>query len=315
MTDFYKDKKVVVTGGAGFLGKHLIDQLLEREANVVVVIDDFSRGKNRVQGAEYFLPICANKVFEQADMVFNLAARVAGVEFNQKNHYNMFTENIKINLRYIQLAQQYNISRFLQVSSVCVYPDEQTNPCDDYKEIVGNPNQANDGYAWSKRMGESLVKWSSIPFVVIARPSNLFGPLDYFDDKTSHVIPSLIKKVLSGKEFDVFGTGNEIREFIYVKDAADGLVHLMEHGLNREAYNLGTNGRTQISIKELLQLIQSVIDVDSHYVFSTKVDSGDSIRWSNCDKIESTGWKYKTGLDIGLRSTIEWYLKHEQTTS
>lgn len=317
-TKFYKDKKVVVIGGSGFLGYHLVKRLIELGAQITV-IDNYERGQNIIGNSKvkYFnfdivkhFEIC-QRLIQNSFVMFNLAAKVAGVIYNQQNQLEMLTKNINRQFKPLLLASENDVPHYMQMSSVCVYPDNETNPCDDdlTTSEMKAANSANSGYAWAKRMGELAVTHSTLEHAVIARPSNLFGPLDYFDDESSHVVPALIKKCLNDDIIEVYGTGDEVREFIYVDDAADGLLKLMENGKHKQVYNLGTNGRTKISIKNLLTIIQDLTNTQNkQVVFSSEFDSGDNFRWSDCTKLEKvTGWKAETTMQVGLHETIMWY--------
>jgi GDP-L-fucose synthase len=307
---FWTGKRVIVTGGAGFVGSHLVELLLSEEAQVVV-LDDFSRGSMKAQGASYFRTDVggarASVFYENAFAVFNLAAHVAGVIYNQKNHLEMFHQNMRLLSAPLLAAEQAGASRFLQVSSVCAYAPENLTPCEESKGQEGQPTPANEGYSWAKRMGERVAGWSSAPHVVTVRPSNIYGPRDYFDER-AHVIPALIKKALDDERIIVNGTGNEWREFLYVEDAARGMMHALEHGAHGEAYNLGTGGDTCVPIRVLVKMIQQATNTERKpVVFSADHDAGDEKRYSDCSKIRALGWKHQIGLDEGLFNTVEWF--------
>lgn len=316
MSNFYKDKKVIVTGGAGFIGSHLVNKLLARGAHVVV-IDDHSRGRNTNEkveafsaSIEYYNGTHLKNIFRDAFAVFNLAAAVTGVLFNQSHHAYMFRENVEPLRLAVQIAELCHAPHFLQVSSVCVYGEGYTSPCDDTKELIGEPTKANSGYAHAKRMGEKFVEWSNLEHAVIVRPSNIYGPCDYFDQETAHVIPALIRKCIEDDEVEVYGTGQEVREFLYVEDAARGMLHALEYGEHREAYNLGTNawGGAIVKIEQLAKTIMTILGVDKPIRFSNEFDAGDNLRWSCANKLANLGWSHETDLLEGLERTIEWYL-------
>lgn len=321
MSDFWKDQLVIVTGGCGFVGSHLVE-LLQAEGARVEILDDGSRGQNKPKGVKIYPYDAANgdaceRVFAGAFAVFNLAASVAGVTYNQGHHMEMFYRNLDLQTVPVVASEVCKVPHFLQVSSVCVYGEDANAPAQE--NYLGNAlTAANDGYSWSKRMGERVIGWSNLPHYVIVRPSNIFGPRDYFDDK-AHVIPALIKKALAeGDAIEVFGTGHEIREFLYVEDAARGMMHALQTGMHGEAYNLGTNGNTAVSIEQLIATIQRIIRdrkkllVSSEYhkplLFSNEFDPGDSERWSDCKKIKHLGWSHQVTLEEGLHKTISWYL-------
>jgi nucleoside-diphosphate-sugar epimerase len=312
MSSFWQGKRVVVTGGAGFLGSHLCPLLFQAGAHVLI-LDDWSRGNNLKEGESSFVQDDAGEIencldaFRGAEVVFNLAASVAGVLYNQSHQLEMFERNMRLQTAPVIAAERAGVSHFLQVSSVCVYaPDHQT-PAFEGRGQWDEPVDANVGYSWSKRMGERAALWSSLPHGVIVRPSNMYGPRDYFDDR-AHVIPALIRKCLFDDIIRVHGTGREVREFLYVEDCARGMLAAVEHGQHGEVYNLGTNGRTKIDMATLVMYIQKetgTLDKPVEYIGG---DGGDAARWSNCDKAErDLGWTYETDLTEGLRRTVEWY--------
>lgn len=312
---FWDGQQVIVTGGAGFVGSHLVELLLDAGA-MVHVADDYSRGSNMVAGAVYhecdvssseqLQTLC---VHTKPTAIFNLAAAVAGVIYNQSNHLEMYDRNMRLQTVPVQVAETLGTKRFLQVSSVCVYAPDYNHPCEEPYGQLDAPTKANEGYSWAKRMGEHVATWSKISHVVTVRPSNVFGPRDYFDEK-AHVIPALIKKALSQNVIEVNGTGKEQREFIYVKDIASGMMYALERGANREVYNIGTHGDTCISIGSLMTMIQRETGTLQKPVkFSSTHDAGDLARWSDCSKIHKLGWQHKIGMMEGLRQTVNWYLE------
>ena len=311
MSNFYSGRRVIVTGGAGFAGSHLVEALILRGAQVIV-LDDFSRGREYIDGAFYtkcdvgdYLA-CFNG-FKKADIVFNLAATVAGVLYNQNHHLEMFDSNLRLLTAPVIAARDMGIPYFLQVSSVCVYAPEWVSGSVEEFGRAGEPVDANAGYSWSKRMGERVALWGGLPHVVVVRPSNLYGPRDYFDDK-AHVIPALIRKAITDDEIRVHGTGLEMREFLYVEDVAEGMIAALEHGSNGGIYNLGTHSRTVISIANLIAMIQDITNTKHKQVTFIGGNAGDSARWSDCVKAETElKWRAKTDLREGLTKTVEWY--------
>jgi GDP-L-fucose synthase len=159
-------------------------------------------------------------------------------------------------------------------------------------------------------MGERICDWAfegSSTRYVIVRPTNIYGPRDYFDE-TAHVIPALIRKFSSGKDaVEVFG-GNQKREFIYVEDVARGMLAAAEHGQRGEAYNLGTNGGTQVNIRELALTIAEITDFQGHINFVEGAPTGDRSRSTDSGKANALGWDYIMTLESGLQRTVDWWL-------
>lgn len=315
MESFWTGKRVVVTGGAGFVGSHLVEALVEAYS-IVTVMDDFSRGFTRIDDARYICCDSGELSLESGscDVFFNLAASVAGVIYNQSHQLEMFGRNMRLQTEPVISAEKANVKHFLQVSSVCVYAPECQDGSTEDTGHWGEPVFANAGYSWSKRMGERTALWSGIPNVVIVRPTNMYGPRDYFDDR-AHVIPALIRKCTEDEVIEVHGSGREVREFLYVKDAVRGMMLAVEHGEHRGVYNLGTHGSNKISISDLVTMIQSITGTLNKRVIFVGGDGGDSRRWSNCLRArDALGFYADTLLEDGLRETIEWYTREKVIT-
>ena len=308
-------KKVVVTGGAGFVGSHLVEELLRLGAEVLV-LDDFSRGTiNYIKGAKYLrvdvglLEPCRTN-FKGASVVFNLAASVAGVIYNQSHHAEMFYENIRLQTAPAIAAAEVGVERFVQVSSVCIYGKAYNSPAIDGLgySTIGEPVLANEGYSWSKRMGELAATWSGIPRVAIVRPSNVFGPRDHFDDR-AHVIPALIKKTYEDEVVVLHGDGSQKREFVYVTDVAKGMIAAATGTPDGvKAYNIGAGPSNMISIYNLAKMIMDVSGYRKEIATTPSEDGGDSIRYSDTKKAkEVLGWEATVPLKRGLKKTINWW--------
>ena len=320
MTDFYQDQNVVVLGGAGFVGQHLCRALEARGADVRV-IDNLSRHESQLaQVAEagrfhrikiwHDSPIFTNVLSHiNPFAVFNLAASVAGVEYNQSHHNQMFLDNVQPQTIPVMVCERLGVPHFLQVSSACVYGEDANAPAVEYT-LGGEPVGANAGYSWAKRMGERVVQWSNLQHAVIVRPANVYGPGDWYDER-AHVIPKLIRGYAKAKsDVKMFGDGSQIREFIYVDDAAEGMIHALEFGEHKAAYNLGTGGKTLCSMRELHTMIANIcgsVRVAAPGASPT-FDKGDNARFSDCQKMAELGWVANTNFRGGLTVTIEAYL-------
>jgi len=310
--DFYRGKNIAVTGGCGFVGGTLVKKLVDAGANQVVVLDTMVRGNRKIKGALYHpsdvtrLESCAFW-FKRVDVVFNLAASVAGVLHNMSHHTEMYTENIGLVTTPVMAAQQEGVKHFLQVSSVCIYDPRLNHPSFEESGMLGEPHFANAGYAEAKRDGERMIQWSNLDHAVIVRPSNIYGPFDYFDEK-AHVIPALIRKSIDDDVIHLYGPSQTEREFIFVHDVADGMMHAMAYGRNKTAYNIGCHGKNKVSMILLAEMIREGVGYpEKEIIVHSDEGGGDPIRFSSCSRMNDLGWRWSTPLDDGLLRTIEWY--------
>lgn len=314
MSDFYEGQNVVVLGGAGFVGQHLCKALEDRGA-AVYVIDNLSRNRTQFfqqDERHYKIDIarCPPRLFTgglrttNPFAVFNLAGAIAGVEYNQKHHNQMFLDNVRLQTIPVMVCEQLGVPHYLQVSSACVYGADANAPAIE-AVLGGEPVGANAGYSWAKRMGERAIQWSNLEHAVIVRPSNIYGPGDWYDER-AHVIPKLIKGYYGGTA-KMFGNGLPVREFIYVGDVVEGMIHALKHGADKEAYNLGSG--SHYSIASLHQIIASHFGTVMVPPQLADFDQGDDKRFSDCSKIAELGWTAKTSLPTGLKKTIEAYLE------
>jgi len=318
---FWKNKKVLVTGGAGFIGSHLVELLLSKGAEVSITylkgssLKNIENVKNKINLIEANLMNLNDciKACKGQQIVMNLAARVAGIEFNRMHPATMLRDNIILQQNVIEAARINEVERFLVVSSACVYPANAKIPTPETEGFKGEPEKTNSGYGWGKRFGELLAEKYSEEFgmkIAIARPYNAFGPRDNFNPETSHVIPSLINKVFAREEpLIVFGSGKPKRSFCFVEDVALGLMLCVEKGIGKGAINIGSN--EEITIKQLVKLICNISGFNPKIVFDLTKPDGQMRRKSDNSKAKKIlGFKAKTSLKEGLKKTIEWYKKN-----
>lgn len=324
---FYTGKRVAVLGGAGMIGSQLVELLIEKEAEVTAY-DDFSRGRwqnlygkgcdvQRIDIIEERQALL--KAFRRSryDVVFNLAAKVTGMHYNHDHHTRMFFDNMQLMMIPLSIAASCKVPLFLQASTVCVYPREMSFPVSEEEGHVGEPEPTNAGYGWAKRMGERLAQWvcqESDMKVGITRFSNVFGPRDYFDDETSHVIPALIKRTLSDEpHVTVYGSGKQVREFLYSRDAAMGAMKVLRHYPEADPVNIG-NPYNRITINALAMAIGVIAGSCKPIVNVTNVyPEGYPKRGSDIGKLlKVTGWRPQTDLDEGLEEAIQWYKENRE---
>src|SRR3989338_8613684 len=266
INNFWENKKVLVTGGAGFVGSHLVEKLVKRNARVSV-LDNLQNGKkenlNSVKNKVNLIKgdctdiSTALKVCSDQDIVMNLASRVGGIEYNRIHQATMLRDTLLIGTTMIEAAHRCGVERFLVVSSACVYPRNCSIPPPETEGFLDEPEPTNGGYGWGKRMAELLGKYYMEEFgmkIGIARPYNCYGPRDHFDPKVSHVIPAIIKRVFDGENpLKVWGSGKQTRAFLYVEDFCRGLLLMTEKYPAADPVNIGAND--EVSIKELIEMI------------------------------------------------------------
>lgn len=319
---FWRNKKVLVTGGTGFIGSHVVENLVDLRAKVSVLdrmkdkkIKNIGYLKDKVSfiHGDCTNPSDAQKACDNQEIVLNLAAHVGGIEYNMSHQATLLRDNSLIATTMLDAGLKANIERFLVVSSACVYPRECKVPTPETEGFVGEPELTNGGYGWGKRIGELLGRYYSEEFgmkVGIVRPYNCYGPRDNFDPKVSHVIPGLIKRVFDEENpVNVWGSGKQTRAFLYVEDLAKGLILAIEKYPVADPVNLGVD--EEVSIKNLIEKIISISGKKTEVKFDTSKPDGSPRR--NCDNSKAKdkiGFIAKTTFDEGLQKTIDWYRKH-----
>ncbi len=325
MVDFYDGKKVLVTGGAGFIGSHLVEMLVKRGARVSVpvrseksYVEFLGDVKNDVEivyadllDAQRTKEIAAGK-----DIVMNLAANVGGIEYNIKHPGSIFRDNLQIFMNVIEAARHAEVERFLVTSSACVYPRHCEIPTPEAEGFRDRPEPTNEGYGWAKRMEEFLGDAYHREYgmkVGIARPYNCYGPRDNFNPESSHVIPALIKRVIDGENpLQVWGDGSASRSFLYVTDFARGLIEVCEKYAESDVVNIGADEET--TIKDLVEKIVELSGVDTAIEFDISKPTGQPRRHCDITKAaEKLDYKAQMSLEDGLRNTIEWYKEHKNS--
>lgn len=324
MSGFWKQKKVLVTGGTGFIGSHVVEKLIALGASVTV-LDRIRNGRIKhiphlkdtvkfIQG-DCADPEVALGACRKQDIVMNLAARVGGIGFNRTHQGTMLYNNLDIESTMMDSARKAGVGRFLVISSACVYPHDAKIPTPESEGFRGEPEETNGGYGWAKRMAEKLGQYYAEEFgmkVGIVRPYNAYGPRDHFDPASSHVIPALIKRVMDGENpVVVWGSGKQTRAFLYVEDLAEGMILAIEKYPVPDPVNLGTD--EEVSIADLVKKIIRISGSKAGIRFDRTKPDGSSRRNSDNTKArKKIGFLAKTSLDEGLEKTIEWYKEHFQ---
>lgn len=305
---FWDNKEILLTGGAGFLGSYVVEQLESRGV---------SRDQIRIpRSRETDLRIWENcvDVVSDIDIVIHLAAKVGGIGFNQNNPATLFYDNAIMGIQLIEAARQADVSKFVTVGTVCAYPKFTPVPFSEDELWNGYPEETNAPYGLAKKMllVQSQAYRQQYGFnAIYLLPVNLYGPGDNFDPASSHVIPALIKKFVDATrdgtdEVEVWGTGAASREFIYADDAARGIVLAAEQYNKPEPVNIGSG--MEISIRDLVDLIVEATGYSGQVRWDATKPDGQPRRCLDTSRAEREfGFSAEMGFADGIRRTIEWY--------
>jgi GDP-L-fucose synthase len=313
VSEFWKDKRVVVTGGAGFLGSYVVEKLQERGCENIFVPRSKDYDLTREEAIIRLLKDT------KPHMIIHLAAVVGGIGANRENPGSFFYKNLMMGVQLIEQARLHNVDKFVAIGTICAYPKYTPVPFKEEDLWNGYPEETNAPYGLAKKMMlvQSQAYRQQYGFnSIYLLPVNLYGPRDNFDPKTSHVIPALIKKcvdaVNEGKdEIVVWGTGNATREFLYVEDCAEAIVLAAEKYNGSDPVNIGSG--FEISIKDLAKLIAELTGFKGRIVWDTTKPDGQPRRRLDTTKAEKYfGFKAKTDFREGLKKTIEWYKQISQ---
>lgn len=299
-------KRVVVTGGDGFLGKRVVKNLWERGGYDVLV--------PAFKNYDFRHPEQVDQMYRrmEPEIVINLAAVVGGVNANSTQPGKFFYDNLLIGMNVIEGARAYGVQKFVQMGSACEYPKDAPIPLKEADIMSGPPEQSNAPYGIAKRalltMGQAYRKQYDMN-IIHPLSTNLYGPRDNFGEN-SHFIAAMIRRLFEAKRdgkdvIELWGTGEATRDFLYVDDAAEGIVLAMEHYNSPEPINLGSGH--EISIKEVAQMIVEQCSFEGGVVWNPAMPSGQPRRVLDTTKAKQFGWAASTSLELGLSRTIEWY--------
>lgn len=312
---FWNGKRVVVTGGAGFLGSFVVERLAARG---VEAFAPRKRDYDLVQ-REAVQALVAD---QRPDVILHLAARVGGIGANRENPASFFYDNLMMGVQLLDAAYRAQVSKFVALGTVCAYPKITPIPFKEDDLWEGYPEETNAPYGLAKKM--LLVQAQAYRQqygynAIFLLPTNLYGPRDNFNPESSHVIPALIKKCLeaqaSGAEEIVsWGDGSPTREFLYVEDAAEGILLATERYDGAEPVNLGS--AFEISIKDLVTTIARLTGFTGRIVWDTSKPNGQPRRKLDTHRAETAfGFHSQVTFEDGLRRTIEWYRAHQAATA
>ncbi|EMR74122.1 nucleoside-diphosphate-sugar epimerase [Thermoplasmatales archaeon SCGC AB-539-N05] len=309
---YWKDKKILLTGGAGFLGSFIKNQLISKG----VKEEDIRIPRSK----DHDLRMIRNckEVVRNIDIVVHLAARVGGIGFNKKYPATLFYDNALMGIQLIEAARQECVEKFVAVGTICAYPKFTPVPFKEEDLWNGYPEETNAPYGLAKKMMlvQSQAYRQQYGFnSVYLLPVNLYGPGDNFNPASSHVIPALIKKIFDAKESDedhivVWGTGKATREFLYVEDAAEGIILATEKYNSSDPVNLGSG--FEILIKDLVELVAELTGFEGEIIMDTTKPDGQPRRCLDTTKAKKEfGFKASTDFREGLMKTIDWYKGQE----
>jgi len=305
---FWSKKRVLVTGGSGFLGSFVVEKLHSKGCKDVFVPS--SKDFDLVQMER------VKKLYKdtQPDIVLHLAAKVGGIGANRDNPGKFFYDNLIMGAQTMEIARQVGVEKFVAIGTICSYPKFTPVPFKEENFWDGYPEETNAPYGLAKKM--LLVQSQSYRHQygfnsIFLLPVNLYGPGDNFDLSSSHVIPALIKKCCDAikngeKQITVWGTGKSTREFLYIEDAAKGIVLAAQKYNKSDPVNLGAG--FEISIEDLVKLIVKTTGFEGEIVWDKTKPDGQPRRMLDTSKAEKEfGFKSKTKFDEGLRKTVQWY--------
>lgn len=308
MAAFWSDKRVVVTGGAGFLGSFLVEHLRAKDCREVMV--------PRSKDYDLVEMDAVRRLYADAkpDVVIHLAARVGGIGANQANPGRFFYDNLMMGTQLIEVGRQLGIKKFVAIGTICAYPKYAPIPFKEDDLWAGFPEETNAPYGLAKKMMlvQSQAYRQQYGFnSIVLFPVNLYGPRDNFDLETSHVIPALIRKCAeaqqNGKpEIVLWGDGTPTREFLYVEDAAEGILLAAEQYNDSRPLNLGTG--EELSIKTLAGIIAAEVGFHGRILWDPTKPNGQPRRCLDISRIKQTiGFQPTHSLRDGLKKTIQWY--------
>ena len=252
----------------------------------------------------------------QPDLIVNAAAKVGGILANNTYRADFILNNLKINTNLLESLIPFEKIKLINLGSSCIYPLNAKNPIKESYIMTGELEKTNSPYAMAKLTAIELGRSISHQYghkIINLMPTNLYGPNDNFSDKDSHVIPGLMSrmhksKIDGKKEFEVWGTGKPLREFLYVDDLASSITFIVENEINDDLINIGSN--EEISIKELVKNLLKIIDFKGSVFFNTEYPDGNPRKLLDSTKINNFGWKPKVSIDEGLAKTYKWYLEN-----
>ncbi len=309
-TNFWKDKRVVITGGNGFLGKHLVEKIKSQNPKSIFIPERPEYDLRRYED-------CL-KAAKKVDIIIHLAANVGGIGYNREFPGTLFDDNILMGTFMMMAAREAKVKKYVALGTICAYPKFTPIPFKEENLWMGYPEETNAPYGLAKKMQLVQAQAYRQQFgfnAIFLLPVNLYGPGDNFDPKSSHVIPALIKKFVDAtekreKEVVVWGTGKASREFLYVEDAARAIMLATEKYDKPDPVNLGAG--FEITIKDLVEKIKKLTGYNGKIVWDKTKPDGQPRRMLDTSRAKKEfGFTASTSFEKGLRETIDWYIKNQ----
>jgi len=308
MDDFWGSRRILVTGGTGFVGSYVVDKLRQRGAGEVFAP---TRQQYDLRVAEAVRQMYADL---RPHIVIHLAAVVGGIGANRERPGEFFYDNLIMGAQLMEIARQRQIEKFVAIGTVCAYPKHTPVPFREDDLWNGYPEETNAPYGLAKKMllvqGQAYRQQFGFRSIFLL-PVNLYGPRDHFDPRTSHVVPALIKKCVDARDSDaheivVWGDGSPTREFLYVEDAAEAIVLATEKYDGPDPVNIGSG--FEISIRDLVQLIAELTGFRGAVRWDVRQPNGQPRRRLDTTRAEQAfGFRATTDFRKGLERTIAWY--------
>ena len=301
-----KSSKILVTGSGGMLGSSVLKKLEHSGYNNIL----YPRKKE----LDLTKSDSVDKYFEEnkPEYVFLIAAKVGGIYANMTYRGDFIYENLMIEANVINCCKSHNVEKILFVSSGCVYPKNANNPIVEDDILTGKLEPSNEHYSISKIAGiklcEAYYNQYKLKYAVVI-PNNIYGPGDNYHPENSHVMASLIRKfheakIKDLKNVEIWGSGNQLREFIYVDDVSDACIELIS---NDSIGSFNCSSEVEISIKNLSYLVSDIVGYKGEILFNTDKPEGHFRKGFSCEKLRKTGWESKTELNDGIINSYEWY--------
>ena len=305
-----KNSRIYVAGHRGLVGSAIVRNLKANGfTNIVTRTHAELDLTNQADVRKFFEE-------ERPEYVFLAAAKVVGIHANNTYPADFIYDNLMIQNNLIKAAHDFKVTKLLFLGSTCIYPKMAPQPIKEEYLLTGALEETNEAYAVAKIAGLEMCKFFKRQYgdnFISCMPTNLYGPNDNFDLKSSHVLPALIRKFHEAKvnraeTVEVWGTGTPLREFIYVDDMAAACVFLMENYDGEQHVNIGTG--EEVSIRQLAETVKEVVGFEGELVFNTDMPDGTPRKLTSVDKLHGLGFMHKVSLNEGIRMAYEWFLEN-----